>query len=91
MLFWQAQSYSHLKQFKDAALQYVKSAYLANKYGADPWGKTARYNAAESLANAGLLDDAQRTYRQLLAITTNKKRRAVIQSHIKGLWLKPKS
>ncbi len=91
ILFWQADAYVELLKYKQAALLYFQSAYLINNYGSDPWGKTARYNAAEALANAGLIDDAERTYSKLLQETSNAKRRSVIQSQLQGLWLKLKS
>jgi hypothetical protein len=91
IFFWQAQSYSKLSKFEDAALSYFNSAYFLNSHGSDPWGQTARYNAAEALAEAGLTGDAERTFSKLLGETKSKKRRSVIQSRLKGLWLKLKN
>ena len=88
--FWQAQSWSKLNNHEDAALMYLQSAWMVDK-GNDPWGQTARFNAAEELSDAGLIGDAQRVFQALLKQTRNKKRRAVIRSRLKGLWLKLKN
>jgi hypothetical protein len=53
----------------------------------DPWGQTARFNAAQSLQESGLVDDARRIYLELLAITEDAARRSVLNHKIQQLWL----
>jgi hypothetical protein len=53
----------------------------------DPWAQTARYNAAESLQLAGLVDDARRIYQGLLQVTDDAARRSVLSHKIQQLWL----
>ena len=53
----------------------------------DPWAQTARYNAAESLQAAGLVDDARRIYQDLLRVTEDAARRSVLSHKIQQLWL----
>jgi hypothetical protein len=53
----------------------------------DPWAQTARFNAAESLQKAGLVDDARRIYQSLLAVTEEPARRSVLRHNIQQLWL----
>ncbi|NIQ09794.1 MAG: hypothetical protein GWO08_23170, partial [Gammaproteobacteria bacterium] len=55
-------------QYRDAARLYLKSALLAQE-GKDPWGQTARYQAAEALAKAKLVEDARHLFRDLLRTT----------------------
>jgi hypothetical protein len=82
ILFWQAESYDGLKQYEQSAYHYLKSAYHLNKSGADPWGQTARFNAAESLTKAGMLQDANIIYKKLLLITRNKQRYLIVKNRI---------
>ena len=53
----------------------------------DPWAQTARFNAAESLQLAGLVDDARRIYQALLRVTEDPARRSVLSHKIQQLWL----
>jgi len=53
----------------------------------DPWAQTARYNAAEALQKAGLVDDARRIYEALLKVTREPARRSVLRHNIQQLWL----
>jgi hypothetical protein len=53
----------------------------------DPWGQTARYQAAKALAQAGLIEDANTLYNGLLKSTDDPARRAVLQREIQQLWL----
>ena len=87
ILFWIADSYSGLEQYDRAALLYLQSAMLPAPEAMDPWAQTARYNAAESLQRAGLIDDARRIYQALLAITDDPARRSVLNQRIQQLWL----
>ena len=60
---------------------------LTDPEAMDPWAQTARFNAAESLQKAGLVDDARRIYQALLAITQEPARRSLLNHNIQQLWL----
>ncbi len=87
ILFWIADSFRGLEQHDQAALLYLQSAMLPGPETMDPWGQTARYNAAESLQAAGLIDDARRIFVGLLRVTEDPARRAVLNHRIQQLWL----
>ncbi len=87
ILFWIADSYKALKEYDQAALLYLQSAMLTDPEAMDPWAQTARFNAAESLQKAGLVDDARRIYQALLAITQEPARRSLLSHNIQQLWL----
>ena len=87
ILFWRAESWKALARHTEAAHDFMRSATLIDSRGADPWGQTARYNAAESLSEAGLVDDARRIYRSLLRITDDADRKGVLRMRLQQLWL----
>jgi len=87
ILFWIADSYRGLEKYEQAALLYLQSAMLPSPQSMDPWAQTARYNAAESLQLAGLVDDARRIYQGLLDVTEDAARRSVLSHKIQQLWL----
>ena len=89
ILFWIADSYKGMKKFDQAALLYLQSAILPGAAMMDPWAQTARFNAAESLQQSGLVEDARRIYEALLEITQAPVRRALLNRKIQQLWLKP--
>jgi tetratricopeptide (TPR) repeat protein len=89
ILFWIADSYKGMKKFDQAALLYLQSAILPGAAMMDPWAQTARFNAAESLQQSGLIEDARRIYEALLEITQAPVRRALLNRKIQQLWLKP--
>jgi tetratricopeptide (TPR) repeat protein len=88
ILYWIADSYRGLEQFELAALLYLQSAMLPSPDSMDPWAQTARFNAAESLQESGLVDDSRRIYEELLSITEDAARRSVLNHKIQQLWLK---
>ena len=88
ILFWIADSYRGLEQFELAALLYLQSAMLPAPDSMDPWAQTARFNAAESLQESGLVDDSRRIYEELLSITEDAARRSVLNHKVQQLWLK---
>jgi hypothetical protein len=88
ILYWQADSYKALRDFPRAAWLYLKSATLLDAAGLDPWGQTARFQAAEVLAEAGLPEDARRIYEDLLRVTREPERRAAIKYKLQELWLR---
>jgi len=87
ILFWIADSYKALQKYDQAALLYLQSALLPGPLSMDPWGQTARYNAAENLLKSGLVDDARRVYSELLRVTKVPARRAMLKHNIQQLWL----
>lgn len=87
IFFWIGDSYRGLEQYEQAALLYLQSAMLPGEDTMDPWAQTARYNAAESLQAAGLVDDARRIYQGLLRVTEDAARRSVLGHKIQQLWL----
>ncbi len=87
ILFWMADSFKALEQYERAALLYLQSAMFIGPDAMDPWAQTARYNAAEALQKAGLVDDARRIYEALLKVTREPARRSVLRHNIQQLWL----
>jgi len=84
--YWKAESFQSKGEYEQAAYLYLKSAEpLDNTY--DPWYHTASFKAAESLAQAGLIEDARRRYILLLKITDNAARKAVIRQQLQQLRL----
>lgn len=87
IFYWMAESRKAQEHYNDAAYLYLKSAmHPVPEAGADPWGQTARYQAAGALAKAGLYDDAKELFRKLLDVTEESTRRAAIQREIQRLW-----
>ena len=87
LLFWAADSYKAERQTARAAAYYLRSATLLDGFGYDPWGQTARYKAAEVLAEGGIHADAERLFRKLLKTTKDAKRQAVIRNQLQSLKL----
>lgn len=87
IFFWIADSYKADDAYRQAARYYMKSATHIKNKANDPWAQTARYQAAESLAKAGLLNDARNLFKQLLEVTREPARRAVLQHELQKLWL----
>jgi hypothetical protein len=85
--FWMADSLKAQQQYTSAAKFYLRSATHAGNIGFDPWGQTARYQAAEMLTKAALLKDAHALYTGLLAVTKEPERRAVLNHELQKLWL----
>ena len=95
LLFWLADSHKAERNKQRnpvlAAAFYLRSATLLDGMGNDPWGQTARFQAAEVLAAEGIVDDARRIYTALLNVTKEPARRAMIQYRLQELWLNKKS
>jgi len=85
--FWMAESLKSLKKYSMAAKLYLRSATYNENKGFDPWGQTARYQAAEMLTKATLLQDAYAVYEGLLTVTKDPARRAVLKHELQKLWL----
>ena len=90
LLYWKADSFKALDNKVYAAMLYLQSATLLDGKGFDPWGQTARFQAAEILADAGLVGDAQRLYESLMKVTREPGQRAAIRYKLQELWLKKK-
>ena len=85
--YWMADSQKAQQDYTAAARLYLRSAMHAGNNGLDPWGQTARYQVAEMLAKADLLEDAHTLYQQLLKVTKEPARRAVLKHELQKLWL----
>ena len=88
LLYWMAESSTAREDHAKAAELYLLSAVHGQPRGGDMWGQSARYHAAESLARAGLLEDARAVYGTLLRQTPDAKRRALIERNLQQLWLR---
>jgi len=88
LYYWMADSRKAQTRYADAAALYLKSSESKEGPQPDLWAQSALYQAAESLANAGLIDDAARLYKKLLVITKDEARRGQLQRRIQQLWLK---
>lgn len=88
LLYWKADSYKAMGNHVQASLFYLRSATLIDGKGYDPWGQTARFQAAEVLVDGGLFDDARRMYESLMKMTREPGRRAAIRYKLQELWLK---
>ncbi len=87
IMFWMGDSFKAMEEYQRAALMYFQSAMFTGPDSMDPWAQTARFNAAESLQKAGLVDDARRVYESLLKVTEEPTRRSVLRHKIQQLWL----
>ena len=85
LLFWMADSHRALDDDEAAARLYLLSAGLADPYSLDQWAQTARFQAAEVLADAGLSADAAALFQTLLNATDEPGRRAVLQHRLDQL------
>jgi len=87
LYYWMAESRKASEAYAEAARLYLKSAMLLDPKAGDPWGQTARYQAADALAHAGMVRDARVLFQQLLKTTTDPGRRAVLNRQLQKLWL----
>lgn len=85
--YWMADSKKAQHDYAAAARLYLRSALHGENNGLDPWGQTARYQVAEMLAKAELLQDAHTMFQQLLKVTKEPARRAVLKHELQKLWL----
>lgn len=84
--YWMADSRKSQERYADAAQLYLKSAMHPDPDNMDPWAQTAHYQAAESLARAGLYDDATTIFKRLLRVTDDPTRRATLKRELQRLW-----
>ena len=87
LYYWMAESAKAQKAYAEAARLYLKSAMYPNPDAMGPWAQTAHYQAAEALAEAGMVEDARRLFSDLLRVTRDPGRRAVISHALQKLWL----
>jgi len=87
LYFWMADSRKAQENFIAAARWYLKSAMLTDPKAMDPWAQASRYHAANVLAKAGLVDDARKMYQNLLRVTEDKSRVAVLERELQQLKL----
>ncbi|MGW8227999.1 MAG: tetratricopeptide repeat protein [Gammaproteobacteria bacterium] len=87
LYYWMAESRKASEAYAEAARLYLKSAMLPDAKAMDPWAQTARYQAADALAHAGMVRDARSLFEQLLATTQDPGRRAVLTRQLQKLWL----
>lgn len=88
ILFWLADSWKAQDNTARAAAYYLRSATLLDGRGLDPWGQTARFQAATVLLEGDILDDAQRMFEALLNVTADPNRRAVIRNKLQEISLR---
>ena len=84
VLYWIAEAYSSMENPVLSADMFLRSAKLVGDFN-DDWGQSARFRAAEELAKASLIDDAQNLLQKLLNITLDPRRRALIESNMEDL------
>jgi tetratricopeptide (TPR) repeat protein len=87
MLYWTADSYKAVGDYTKAAELYLRSAMLPGPFTMDPWAETARYQAAQMLAQAGYIEDARNLYNGLLSATSDPAQQAVLQHDLQQLLL----
>jgi hypothetical protein len=87
LYFWIAESSKAVQDYTSSARYYMISAMLPDEDSMDPWAQTARYQAAESLAKAGMVDDARKVFNHLLRVTKDPTRRARLLQELQKLWL----
>jgi tetratricopeptide (TPR) repeat protein len=89
MLYWTADSYKAVGDYAKAAELYLRSAMLPGPFTMDPWAQTARYQAAQMLAQAGYIEDARNLYNGLLSATRDPAQQAVLNHDLQQLLLMP--
>lgn len=89
MLFWRAESVEALGDPLEAARLYLRSAGHLDPFSMDQWAQTARYRAADALAEAGQREDARVLYQRLLNATDDEAREAVLRNRIERLEQRP--
>jgi len=85
IMYWMADSRKAQHRFDEAAQLYLKSAMIPESTTMDDWAQSARYQAANSLVDAGLTSDARGLYQQLLSVTKKSSRRLVLLKEIQKL------
>lgn len=85
--FWKAESFYSLEQYARAALNYLESARALSGEENDLWAQSARFKAGNALILAGIYDDAEKVYSELLLITDSDSRKALINQNLQKIRL----
>ena len=85
--YWKAESSYELERYDQAALLYMKSAKAGDETMSDLWAQSARFKASDALLKAGLYDDAQHAYSELLRITSSDSRKRLIRQKLQHIRL----
>lgn len=78
-LFWIGDSYKAEGLHADAAAWYLLSAAWPDPYRVDPWGNSARYQAAEILADLGMATDVEGLFDHLINSATDVETRTALR------------
>ena len=84
--YWIAESYFGTGEFLRAADFFLFSA-MQKENGFDQWGESARFKAAESLTEAGMLDDAKSLFEGLLRRAADENRKLALKQKLQQIWL----
>jgi len=84
--YWTAESATALGRDAQAAELFLRSADLSGPDGA-LWARSARYQAAEAMASAGLTRDARVLFQSLLDLEQDEARRVRIERRMQSLYL----
>jgi len=85
--FWKAESFFALGKYDRAALNYLESARALSGEENDLWAQSARFKAGNALVLAGIYDDAEKVYSELLLITDSDSRKALINQNLQKIHL----
>jgi hypothetical protein len=85
--YWKAESNYDLEYYDQAAMLYMKSAKAGDETMTDLWAQSARFKTADALLKAGLYDDAQYAYKELLRITSSDSRKRLIRQKLQHIQL----
>ena len=85
--FWRAESYFSLKNYDRAALNYLESAQAVTDGEHDLWAQSARFKAGNALMKAKIYTDAEKVYKDLLAVTVSDSRKALIEQNLQKIRL----
>jgi tetratricopeptide (TPR) repeat protein len=85
--FWKAESFFSMGQYDRAALNYLESARALSGEENDLWAQSARFKAGNALILAGIYDDAEKVYSELLLVTDSDSRKALINQNLQKIRL----
>ena len=85
--YWKAESNYEIERYDQAAMLYMKSAKAGDETMTDLWAQSARFKASDALLKAGLYDDAQYAYSELLRITSSDSRKRLIRQKLQHIQL----
>ncbi len=85
--FWKAESWYALAYYDRSALFYLKSATALAGQESDLWAQSARFKAAGALVKAGIYEDANKVYQDLLKVTVSDSRKSLIRQNLQKIRL----